>query len=439
MIHGSVPKKITYGLILTFVLVAAVALAVLAGPQDTETVYHEGVSMSESHSGATLSMTSGLTARAFLPLMLTAPEDANRSFRVGYCSTNMDITRYPDIADLRAGWYLNFAPDSDPEYPLGMDHVQVVRLYQLTECSPNRVRDREACPYVEPYTYTLTHPSTKAALGTIVEENRGVLWLIGNEVDRHDWGGVNPWNSDIVLPVDPWQGQDEMMPELYARAYHELYHLIKDTDPNALVANGSIIQATPARLEYMTKVWDAYRHRYGRDMPVDVWNVHNFILKERCDDWGADVPPGYEGCKATVYDDRDHDSMEIFARQIRHFRVWMKERGQQDKPLIVSEFGILYHHAGMDDPEVVEKFMLDTFDYFMSEKDCQLGYPGDDCRLVQRWAWFSLDSPVFNQHGRLFDPSTRAITGLGESFGRYTEQHLDIGGGAPPAYWPRSP
>ena len=439
MTYAFLQKKTVAALMLAYMIVAGLALIVLADPGDARGVSADCVAPDDRQGETALSESSSLPPRAFLPLIGRKYEDGPRSFRVGYCSTQMDITRYPDIRELKAGWYLNFEPDADPEYPLGMDHVQVVRLHQLTTCFPDKVRDREECPYVEPYAYTLTHPPTKAALRTIVEQHRGELWLIGNEIDRHDWGGVNPWNSNIVNPVNQWQGQDEIMPELYAQAYHDVYQLIKDADPRALVANGGVIQATPARLEYMTSVWDAYRDRYGQDMPVDVWNVHNFILKERCDDFGADVPPGYDHCKGTVYDDDEHDDMDIFDQQIRAFRAWMKERGQQNKPLIVSEYGILYEHAGMEDPDVVREFMLSTFDYFMNEKDCALGYPADDCRLVQRWAWFSLDSRVFNQYARLFDPWNRTMTGLGEAFSGYTGQHLDMEGSVPPPYWPRSP
>jgi len=425
-------KRIAGALMLTLVVVTGLALVSLASGE-------EAVSGPADAIDAEVSSSANLTHHVCLPLAVGNYEDGPRSFRVGYASTRGDITRYPEIRELAAGWYVNFGVDPSPKRPLGMEHVQTVRLHQVTACWPDRMRDREACPYVEPYTYTLVSPNTKAALRTSVEANRGALWLIGNEMDRHDWGGKNPWNSDIVLPVDRYQGQDEMMPGLYARAYRELYTLIKDADPTALVAIGGVIQATPARLAYLTTVWDTYRDRYGEDMPVDVWNVHNFILKERCDDWGADVPPGYSGCRGTVYADDKHNNMKIFDRQIRAFRQWMKARGQQNKPLIVSEYGILYRHVGMEDPDLVQAFMDKTFAYFMTEKDCDLGYPADDCRLVQRWLWFSLDYTAFNKYTPLVDPSRLTITGLGEAFAAYTQQHLDVQGGGVPDYWPGIP
>jgi hypothetical protein len=235
-----------------------------------------------------------------------------------------------------------------------------------------------------------------------------------------------------------------MLPEVYAVAYHELYGLIKGIDSTAQVAIGGIIQATPTRLEYLTHIWNSYQARYGEDIPVDVWNVHNFIFREQCDGHGADVPPGCttcdlhpatgDPCYGWIPDevsDASHYAMEIFGQQIRAMRQWMKDHGQQNKPLIVSEYGIVYQHEeGMDDPELVQNFMLDTFNFFMEAKDCDLGMPSDECRLVQRWALYSLDdryqSTSFNPSSVLIDPYTGQITPLGQAFANYAEAHLDL-------------
>jgi len=366
-----------------------------------------------------------------------------RSYRLGYGATSAPITQYSDVRHLKAGWYLDWSMRGSPARPLNMDYVQVVRLHQWTECLRGEglyLRDRSECPYVEPYTYTLHCGQTRGGIVAAAQANPGSLWLIGNEMDRYDWGGVNPYNDSLGDP-DSSGGQDEMLPELYARAYHEFYHLIKEADPDAQVAIGGIIQATPARLEYLTKIWDTYQTLYGADMPVDVWNVHNFIFKEKCDDYGADIPPGCDSCRehdptddpcyGVEYPGGDwtHASMDIFRAQMRAFRQWMKNHGQQDKPLIVSEYGIVYFHAGLEDPDVVKGFMLATFDYFMNTKDCDLGYTADECRLVQRWAWYSLDddylSTGFNRYGVLIDRYSGQITPLGQAFADYAGDHLD--------------
>ena len=262
---------------------------------------------------------------------------------------------------------------------------------------------------------------------SIAQQNPGALWLVGNEPDRYDWGRLCKWGPKGEFAAVAEGGQDEALPEVYAQAYYDIYHQIKSADPTARVGNAGIIQATPSRMQYITKVWDYYRSHYGQDMPVDVWNVHNSILRDRCDEYGADVPPGYDSCRGTVYSDQETDNMSIFDGQIRAFRRWMKDRGQQDKPLIVSEYGFLYYHildADRDKAQArVTSFMLKTFDYFMNTKDRDLGYPGDDYRLVQRWAWYSLDDDGFNPYSFLYSRKTQQTTPLGEAFGNWALTH----------------
>jgi hypothetical protein len=90
--------------------------------------------------------------------------------------------------------------------------------------------------------------------------NPGALWLIGNE-------------PDIV-----WQ--DNATPEEYAHAYGILHAAIKKADPTARVAIGGVSQPTPLRLAYLDRVLAAYEAQFGADMPVDVWNIHAFVLRE---------------------------------------------------------------------------------------------------------------------------------------------------------------
>ena len=122
--------------------------------------------------------------------------------------------------------------------------------------------------------------------------------------------------------------------------------------------------------------------------------------------------------------------MVIFDQQIRAFRAWMKTRGQQNKPLIVSEYGVIYGFIAQADtaPEV-QDFMIKTFDYFLNTQDCSLGYTADQCRLVQRWAWYSFNdngqSNGFNPFANLFDPLTFQITSTGARFREYSlTEHL---------------
>lgn len=363
---------------------------------------------------------------AYLPLVVGPPKN---SWRLGYGAYNPTITRYPEISSLRAGWYVDWTTRAVTLRPNYIEYAQTVRIHQTLKQSAvwdctlygKDAHDRIKCPYATPPGYMLFQ--RWADIAAAVRANPGSLWLIGNEMDRRDW---------------PGGGQDEMIPSVYSRAYHDLYRDIKAIDPTARVAIGGMIQATPLRLEYLTKVWDEYRAFYGTDMPVDVWNVHNFILQEKLGDYGAETPPGISATQGVIYPDEplSHINRTYFATQIREFRKWMKAHNQQDKPLIVSEYGVLYYHLPeLNVPATVQDFMLWTFDYFLNTRDCDLGYRADDCRLVQRWAWYSLDDPGtgFNSLSSLFDHNSRQITSTGQRFREYSLSRMDALGQYP--YW----
>jgi hypothetical protein len=161
---------------------------------------------------------------------------------------------------------------------------------------------------------------------------------------------------------------------------------------------------------------------YGEPIPVDVWNVHGFILREERGTWGIDIPPGISVDQGRLFDIEDHDNVEIFREQIVTFRRWMKDNGERDKPLIVSEYGILMPAEYGFSHERVQGFLYASFDFFLTATDADLGYPADSYRLVQRWAWYSLSDTAFPA-GNLFDPVTGQITPLGLAYGSYTSSH----------------
>ena len=198
----------------------------------------------------------------------------------------------------------------------------------------------------------------------------GKTWLIGNEPDIR------------------WQ--DNATPEEYAQAYHQAYTLIKEADPTAQVALGGISQITPLRLVYLDRVWDFYRETYGVEMPVDVWNMHAFVLQEKAGDWGVDIPPGFDDVsEGELWTIEDHNDLELVEEQVRRMRAWMQEHDQQEKPLWISEYGILMPASYGFDAKVVRQFLLGSYDLFESLIDPDLGFAADGGRLVQRWVWFS--------------------------------------------------
>jgi hypothetical protein len=351
---------------------------------------------------------------------LRGPELA---LRIGYGATRTPLQRYNALGTLWAGWWLDWSATLAPERPHDMEYVQVVRVHQKLACEVWHHSDRQACPYAEPYDYL--YSPDQATIQAIAQANPGALWLIGNEIDRKDWAYCADWDGTFCKTV-AYSGQDEILPSTYATAYHDLYTLIKAADVTALVANAGVIQATPLRLKYLTQIWDSYWAQYGGPMPVDVWNVHNFILQEKARDWGAEIPPGLTEETGEYLDDTTtHLDLAIFGQQIRAFRQWMKDHDQQAKPLIVSEYGVLFSNGVMglreDDPKPVQNFMTGSFDYFLDTQDCTLGFVQDECRLVQRWVWYSLDDKTggFNPFGRLFDPDSTEISETGQVFRDY--------------------
>jgi hypothetical protein len=145
------------------------------------------------------------------------------------------------------------------------------------------------------------------------------------------------------------------------------------------------------------------------------------------------------------YEIRDHDDVDIFIDRFVAFRRWMADHGQRDKPLIVPEYGILMWPEIMDEDgegfsdERVIDFMYATFDFFLTATDEQIGYPADDDRLVQAWAWYSLDDNGYHD-GQVIDwgyggdlytgAYTKTLTGLGEAYAAYVHERLGTG----PAY-----
>lgn len=385
--------------------------------------------------------------QALLPNRVLFPVAMNdhaafRADRMGFGAASRTIDQYPQILDLGAGAYLNWTVRTTPQRPAGLEFFQMVRVHQKLTCPNETTPDRTICPYASPPQYEIIPQSDVIQRAAVA--NPGSLWLIGNEIDRLDWAGGR---------------MDEITPELYARAYHDIRAIIRKADRTARIAIGGVTQFTPARKLYLQTVWDTYRSLYKVDMPVDVWNVHNFIISEFCQTtqvngrkqrvcYGTGMPPGQsENRGSYLGEDWRHIDMATFAKQIIDFRTWMKSIGEQDKPLIISEYGALYttlctttpgrerdncikrygsHYVELNDPEVVHQYMRDSFRWLTDTRDCNLSQV-DDCRLVQRWIWFSLDwTGWFNAHGILADPSTTRLLGAGYVFRDYAKNNLEL-------------
>ncbi|MDX1615484.1 MAG: hypothetical protein R3300_14320 [Candidatus Promineifilaceae bacterium] len=236
------------------------------------------------------------------------------------------------------------------------------------------------------------------AIATTVAANPGAVWIVGNE-------------PDVI-----WQ--DNLTAEQYAAHYGEIYDFLKERDASAQVAVAGVAQPTPLRLAYLDRVLVAYQERYGDQMPVDIWTIHGFILREQAGSWGVDIPPGFEEPIGRLYEIDDHDDLTIFRQNLLDFRSWMASRGYGDRPLAMTEFGILLPHDYGFPREVVANFMIGALEILATTRG-EHGYAADGQRLVQWWHWYSIYDPVNYPTGNLFDPESGTLTFLGQVYAAF--------------------
>ena len=335
-------------------------------------------------------------------------------------------SEYVHVPRIGAGWFLDFNPPDRPKL-IPENNAEFVHVFKTFQ-------EKSAYGQYLPSYKTIVPLNEEFA--SYLQENPGDLWLIGNEVDR----GPDPGKIE--------GGQGDMYPEIYAQAYHDVRAFIKKHDPTARTALSGLVQVTPGRLQYLDKVWNAYQQQYGTPMPVDIWNMHIYILPEVEVDGltpngianialGSDPTLGKRssGGKAQlctdpdVYCSAEHDDIDIFVEQVFAMRHWMKEHGQQQKPLILSEFSIIYpfvddgnscylsdEYGNCFTPDRVSTFMAAAFDHLSLLKDEQLGYAMDDNRLVQQWLWFSMYSGSLGVVSNILEPDKQTLTQIGESF-----------------------
>ena len=279
-----------------------------------------------------------------------------------------------ELAPLRIGWYMDWMARADAGRPTGSEYAPMVRMKHGA---------------LDPDTQTIAN---------IARARPGMVWLIGNEPDVK------------------WQ--DNVDAATYARLYHEAYTALKNADPTAQVAIGSISEPTPLRLRYLESMLTSYKEQFGVPAPLDVWNIHNYMLREEQGSWGVDIPPGMADQHGQLYQVADSANLTLFKQQIVDFRRWMAEHGYQDRPLLITEYGIPMPADYGFPNEAVIAFWTGAFDTFRSTADPALGLPADQNHLVQAWCWFSLSDTDY-MTGNLLDPQTHAMTPLGQAWAAY--------------------
>ncbi len=325
-----------------------------------------------------------------------------------------------NVVAFTAGWYIDYRPEalfSAVLPPTAASQADAAVMLPLVASVDSQALIQHSMAHMPVLRLSDLEGDWHDYVGSLIDRHPGSLWAIGNEQDR-----------DL---------QDGRTPAQYAVIYHDVYHFIKQRDPTSRIAIGAVVLPTPLRRHYLDLVLNEYRRRYGAQMPVDVWNIHAFILREN-DEWGAGVPPGMEAYahEGILYDVPDHGNLEILKQWMRDFRQWMARHGYRDTPLIVSEYGILMppdYDAGngrVYDHAFVRDFMLGSFEFFRTAVDAQTGLAADGNRLVQAWSWFGLNNYVYSDpdrldgfNGNLLEHDSGQITPLGQDFVQYTQRY----------------
>jgi hypothetical protein len=333
------------------------------------------------------------------------------SCREGVAGWEPYLSQGINIQLLGGGHYLDFNAHASAFQPDAMEFIQVIRVKQNKDSQGH---------YLSSYTTSPPLTDTPDGFGPIIASAPGSLWLVGNEPDR---GPDTPAG----------RGQDDTYPQVYAQVYHDVYQFIKQRDPTARVAVSGLVEVTPGRLQYLDIVWNTYAALYHEPMPVDVWNMHIYILPETVGianiALGTDPALAYTHIwthtigEPNGYTYGDHDNLTAFDSQVRRMRQWMKDHGQQDKPLLLSEFSLLYGEGVTDEfgnnftSARAAAFLTKTYNYLATTSDANIGMPSDNNRLVQQWVWFSVNHATNGYISNLItDTSPLSFTQVGQMF-----------------------
>jgi hypothetical protein len=312
------------------------------------------------------------------------------------------ISEY-NVAPLKFGWYLDWWFNASPDMPADttLEYVQLIR-----------VGDR--------YWDELDWDAVRNA-ATL---NTSALWLIGNE------------------PECP--NQADLTPGEYADRFWEAYMAIKGQDPTARIAIGGIVEPTPLREQWLEEMLAYSEAQYG-PLPPDVWwHIHIQILSEGAEgnpNAGAGLPTGIIGeHPPRTYSLQDCVDVNILKGMVWDFREWMADNEQRNRPLVISEMGVLQPSIYLIDPVqhpdeaerkhlgdlAIEDFMIEAFDWLLTEADAGVGYPDDEDHLVQRWLWYSMNGSFWDEtsnprgfNGAFYDYETKALTRFGHRFVGY--------------------
>ena len=296
--------------------------------------------------------------------------------------------------------YINWSESPDPLEPHNYQHIKVLRVR-------NDV-----------------YNATKANLPAQLSAYPGAIWIIGNEPDT------------------TYGDQDNLAAAVYAQRFLELSEIIRTNDPFALIGFAPIVQPSPVRIYYLELVIvEINRLLIGTGKTIsetfDLWTIHSFLLREVNGEWGTGLPPGISlgmldaDHQPLLLDYRDDThSISLFRELIINFREWIHDKGFGDKPLWITEYGSLMPNYLVPESETVT-YMIETFNFLLSYQDPNIGYAGDENRLVQKWYWYSLNDSISSFGGTLYNRRISEETNVGRNFRQYTAGPAIIGEKAP--------
>jgi putative glycosyl hydrolase len=363
-------------------------------------MFHKPCGRKSFHPFLLVSLLTLVTSHSSTPLAQTSQLESEHlsikdRFGVGFgLGRTESITDYPyKIID--ASWYFDWWYEGLNEGDI--DYIPLVGGYSWGDYWPDCQTLKTAVSKKE-----LDYPD-------------GSLWVVGNE-----------------LGID-----DGLTPAAYAKHYHYYYSCLKSINNTFKVSFGAIIpipihgrlmssyfkDAPPQGdgdlilfsldenknvtwsgkyTDYVVESHAEYLKLFNEKMPVDCYNLHP-----------------YSG-----------GNISKFISMVTEFRETMKSLGEQHKPLILTEFGVLDDSLSQED---VIEFMYGALDFLIYTKNINLGYSKDDYRLVQKWAWYNLDERGLDDGGKntsLFD-FNGSITPLGKAYANYIkslnndEKHID--------------
>lgn len=220
-------------------------------------------------------------------------------------------------------------------------------------------------------------------------------------------GNISAWTAKaIAYPGRKWlfmnepdvYGQARRTPQEYAEEYHWFYYAMKAADSTCKIYAGGITQASPQRIRWMQEMLDHYETTYSETLPCDGFHIHTYLMPEA---FGPGVGEAYGVSNPTsdpnVTSIQENDDwwwsnaslkdVNILRDYLMNFRIWMKDNGYENKPVIVSEHTVLLYMS----PAYLVPYMNDSLTLFLNGKDITYGCPLDDYRLVQEFAFFCIN------------------------------------------------